>query len=103
MRSASLPAARCAATASSTSIPGGRAASRPTRQLVGIAVLGQPEFDVLGFTGGAGGSRSRPGDARDAAVKPDEYAIGTPARRMARSNARATSRWDVKRSRPRLA
>ena len=34
--------------------------------------------------------------------KPAEYAIGTCARRSARSKARAMSRWLVKRSRPRL-
>ena len=34
--------------------------------------------------------------------KPALYAIGTCARRRARSKARAMSRWLVKRSRPRL-
>ena len=38
-----------------------------------------------------------------AGVKPCEYAIGTPARRIARSNARAKSRCEVNRSGPRLA
>ena len=35
--------------------------------------------------------------------KPDEYAIGTPARRSARSKALPKSRWLVNRARPRLA
>src|SRR5205807_8336581 len=36
-------------------------------------------------------------------LNPAEYAMGTSARRSARSNALAKSRCDVKRSRPRLA
>ena len=36
-------------------------------------------------------------------VKPEEKPIGMPARRTARSKARAKSRWLVNRSRPRLA
>gem|GEM_PF-6187940 len=36
-------------------------------------------------------------------MKPCEYATGTPARRNARSNARAKSRCEVNLSGPRLA
>jgi hypothetical protein len=36
-------------------------------------------------------------------LNPAEYAIGSPARRTARSIARAMSRWLAKRSRPRFA
>jgi hypothetical protein len=36
-------------------------------------------------------------------LKPEEYAIGTLARTIARSKAREKSRWLVNRSRPRLA
>ena len=42
-------------------------------------------------------------EMRGCGLKPDEYAIGTRARKIARSKARLKSRWLVNRSRPRLA
>ena len=44
-----------------------------------------------------------PYEIRGCGEYPDEYAMGTPARRSDRSNARPKSRWLVKRARPRLA
>ena len=42
-------------------------------------------------------------EMRGCGENPEEYAIGTPARRSARSNARLKSRELVNRARPRLA
>src|SRR4029453_334391 len=41
-------------------------------------------------------------EIRGCGENPDEYAMGTAARRNARSKARAKSRWLVKRARPRF-
>ncbi len=100
MRSARLPAP--ARTASSTSRPGESAASRATRNSSGSVSVCRPisrysaslptpvgaalAYEILGC-----------------GVKPCEKAIGTAARRSARSKARAKSRWEVKRSGPRFA
>jgi hypothetical protein len=42
-------------------------------------------------------------EIRGCGENPEVYAIGTPARRSARSKARPKSRWLVNRARPRLA
>jgi hypothetical protein len=70
-------------------LSGLQAAARPISRY--SASLAAPVGEALGY------------EIRGWGEKPDEYAMGTPARRSARSNARPKSRWLVKRARPRLA
>src|SRR4051812_5840758 len=102
IRSARLPAPSTAITASSMSRPGESAASKARRNCSGSTSACRPisrysaslptpvgaalAYEILGC-----------------GVKPCEKAIGTAARRNARSKARAKSRCDVKRSGPRFA
>ena len=75
-----------------------RAGRRPRRR----RTPGERNLQVLGLAGSTGRGRA---DVRDLRVRrePGGYAIGTSARRTARSTARAKSRWLVNRIRLRLA
>ena len=83
--------------------PGGSAASSAARTAVRVARSGTAISTYSASLADAGRRGADVARSSGAGVKPAEYAIGTSARRSARSNARAKSRWLVNRSRPRLA
>ncbi len=99
-RSASDPAA--ASTTSSTSIPTGSASSRATRTASGStrSLTASSTYSAsLAVPVGAAFAY----EIRGCGWNPALNAIGTSARRRARSSARWKSRVEEKRSRPRLA